>query len=86
MLSASKLWKSSSISGPVGDLEAGAAEQRLDAQPRLRDRMQPAALLAAARQRDVDAPGGELALDVGAARAPRARASMRRLHAAPWPR
>ena len=51
---------------PGGDLEAGAAKDLLDAQPRQSDRMQAAALLAPSRQRDIDAPGGELALDLRA--------------------
>ena len=64
MLSASKLWKSSSISGPGGDVEAGLAEQLLDAQPHLGDRVQSTARFAAARQRDVDALLRELRGDV----------------------
>src|SRR6185312_14109133 len=47
-----------------GDLEARAAKDLLHAQARQRDWMEPAALLAAARQRDVDAAGGELPLDI----------------------
>src|SRR5487761_202536 len=49
-----------------GDLEARAAEDLLHAQPRQSDRMQPAALLAAARQGDIDTAGGVLALDLRA--------------------
>src|SRR5262249_47375749 len=41
--------------GARGHIEAGAAEQRFDAQARARDRMQPAAFLAAAWKRHVDA-------------------------------
>src|SRR6266513_1677314 len=48
-----------------GDVEAGTAEQGFDAQARLGHRMQPALLLAPARQGDVDAPGAEAPLDVG---------------------
>ena len=43
--------------GPLGHAESGAAEDRLDPQPRARDRMQPAGRLAAARQGDVDGAG-----------------------------
>ena len=67
------------------DIEARTAEQRLDAQPRLGHRMQPAALLAAAGQRHIDAAGGQLRLD---GRALKLRAA--RLDAPPapalWPR
>ena len=65
-----------------GDLEAGAPEQRLDAQARPGDRVQAARLLAAPGQRHVDAPGGELALDVGA----RCELRAPRLDAPPAPR
>ena len=41
--------------GPGGDFEARLAEQLLDAQPHLGDRMQATARFAASRQRDVDA-------------------------------
>jgi hypothetical protein len=47
----------------LGNLEAGTPEQRLDAQPRARERMQAAAPLAAPRQRDVDAATRKFALD-----------------------
>ena len=68
-----------------GDLEAGAPEERLDAQARLRDRMQPAALPRRAGQGDIDAPGGQLRLDGRRARG--ARAAPRGPPApAPWPR
>jgi len=43
-------------------IEARAPEQGLDAQSRLRHRMQPAALLAPPGQGDIDAPGRELLL------------------------
>ena len=46
-----------------GDLEAGTPEQRFDAQPGTRDRMQAPAPLAAPRERDVDAATREFALD-----------------------
>ncbi len=56
--------------------ESGAAEDRLDAQPRARDGMQAAGRMAAAGQRDVDRAGGQLAaerdrLEFGAARVER---------------
>ena len=50
--------------GTGGDVEARLAEQLLDAQPHLGDRMQAAARFAAARQRDVDAFLRELRGDV----------------------
>src|SRR6185437_9907493 len=49
----------------LGNLEAGALEDALDAQPRQRDRMQSAERLAAPRQRDVDRAGGERLPDRG---------------------
>src|ERR1700739_2478862 len=49
-----------------GDVEARAAEQRLDAQPRARHRVQPSRLLAPSRERDIDAAFDEPTLDVGA--------------------
>jgi len=57
----------------LGDLKAGAPEDLLDAQPRLRDRMQTALRLAAPGERDVDRAGRQLLLDqrvreLGAAR------------------
>ncbi len=63
MFNASKLWKSSSISGPVAMVEARLAEQLLDAQPHLGDGMKATARFAATRQRDVDAFLGELGGD-----------------------
>ena len=52
--------------GTVLDREAGVAEQRLDAPARAGHRVQAAGLLAAARQRHVDAARGQLALELGA--------------------
>ena len=65
--------------GTGGDVEAGLAEQLLDAQPHLGDRMQSATRLAAARQRDVDAFLRELRGDRAPARAPARLASIARL-------
>ena len=62
--------------GPGGHVEARATEQRLDAQPRARHGMQPAALFAPPRQRDVDAPGSEAPARRARARAASRRASM----------
>ena len=50
--------------GAFGHLEAHFAEQPLDAQARARHRMQAAGLLAAAIERHVDAPLGQLARDL----------------------
>ena len=63
--------------GPGGHIEAGAPEQRLDAQARARDGMQRAPLFAAPRQRDVDA-----ARQRAPARRARARAAARRASSA----
>src|SRR5205807_7157524 len=49
-----------------GDLEAGAAEQRLDTQPRLGDWVQSPVFLSAPRQRDVYATRGKLEVRLGA--------------------
>ena len=69
MLSAVKLWKSSSICGPFGDGEAHLAEDRDDLVDGLADRMDAAIGLGAHRQGHVDALAGE-----PLTRAPRPRA------------
>ena len=85
MLSAVKLWKSSSISGPSATVEAERTEQRLDALERARDRVQAAAAAAAARQRHVERFGGELPRELRVARARRA-APASAASSASWPR
>ena len=85
MFSASKLWKSSSISGPSAISKPARSKDLLDAQSRLRDRMQSADALAASGQRDIDGAGGERPLDRGALElsAPRLE---RLLQPLPWRR
>jgi len=52
--------------GPGGHIEAGTAEQLLDAQPGLGDRVQATALPSTASgQGDIDPPGRKFALDLG---------------------
>ena len=68
------------------DIEAGAAKQRLDAQPRLGDRMQAARLLAP-RPGSVTSMRPAASCRSMSARAERAAARLdRRLHLLPWPR
>ena len=82
MLSASKLCQSSSIVGPLGDLEAHVGEDGHDLVGDLAHRMDAAFRPLARRQGDVEALGGEpigqgRALELGLARrqrAPRPRA------------
>jgi hypothetical protein len=65
---------------PNGNVKSGATEQRLDAQPRLSNGVQPAALLTAAGKGHIDAAGNELAINLPGLKldAPRFK---RRLHA-----
>ena len=69
---------------PLGDLEARTPENLLDAQTRLRDRVQSAGALAPSGQRDIDGAGREPAVDRGALELVRA-ASRAWFAAAPWP-